>query len=149
MKNYLNNSDLASHIRLGVGIILHYKNKILLEHRTDCKKWGLIGGGIEIGEQVEEAAIRECYEETSLIIDKNKLEFLGLYSDTNDKRIIQYPDSCFHSIDIVYKYKLEKKQTLKKSSESLEIEFFPFYDLPNDLVPPAKKPIKEFIQSIK
>ena len=47
----------------------------------------MIGGAIEIGEKVEEAAIRECYEETSLIIDKNKLNFLGLYSDINEKEL--------------------------------------------------------------
>ena len=149
MKNYLNNPELASHIRLGVGIIIFYNNKILLEHRTDCKKWGLIGGAIEIGERVEEAALRECYEETSLIIDKNKLYFLGLYSDINEKRIIQYSDNCFHAIDVIYKYKLDKQKDLKKSKESLELAFFPFNDLPEDLVPPARLPIKDFIQSIK
>ena len=79
----------------------------MLEHRTDCNKWGLIGGSVEIGEQIEETALRECYEETGLIIDKKKLIFLGLYSDINQKRIIKYPDNCFHAIDVIYKYNLQ------------------------------------------
>ena len=146
MKNYLNKPELASHIRLGVGIIIYYRNEILLERRTDCKKWGLIGGSIEIGEKVEEAALRESFEETSLLLDINKLYLLGLYSDINDRRIIQYSDNCFHAIDIIYKYKLEKKEDLKKSKESLELAFFQYNDLPEDLVPPAKSPIKDFIK---
>ena len=73
MKNYLNNSDLASHIRLGVGIILYYKNKILLEHRTDCKKWGLIGGGVEVGEEIIQAAIRECFEANQIMITSDHI----------------------------------------------------------------------------
>ena len=147
-KSYLTNTNLASHIRLGVGIIIFYNNEILLEHRTDCKKWGLIGGAIEIGEKIEEAAVRECYEETSLEIEKSKLCFLGIYSDINDRRIIQYPDNCFHAIDVIYKYKLENKKDLKKSKESLEILFFPLNDLPNNLVPPVISPINDFINTI-
>tara|TARA_Y100000589_G_C27038251_1_gene582002 strand:- start:238 stop:690 length:453 start_codon:yes stop_codon:yes gene_type:complete len=148
-KSYLTNPVLANHIRMGVGIIIIYKNQILLEHRADCEKWGLIGGSIEIGEKVEQAAVRECYEETSLEIEKNKLCFFGIYSDINDRRIIQYPDNCFHAIDVIYKYKLENKKDIKKSKESLDIKFFPFNELPNNLVPPAISPINDFIQSIK
>lgn len=148
-KNYLKNPNLASHIRLGVGIIIYNGKKILLEHRTDCKKWGLIGGAIEIGEQVEDAAARECYEETSILINKKELYLFGVYSNINQKRIIQYPDNCFHAIDLIYKYNLKKIQVFKKSRESIEISFFPFDNLPNDLVPPARDPINDFIQNIQ
>ena len=145
-KKYLQEANKASHIRLGVGIILHTKTKLLLELRSDCKKWGLIGGGVEIGEEVENTAIRECFEETTIVINKHKLKFLGLYSDPSDYRIIKYPDSCFHAIDIVYSYKISENVKLIKSLESLKLSFFSYDSLPFDLVPPAKKPINDFIK---
>ena len=40
-------------------------------------KWGVPGGEIEKGEQVIEAAIREAFEETSICLDKNKIQYLG------------------------------------------------------------------------
>ena len=105
-KKYLNEKNLANHIRLGVGLVLHKDNKLLLEERVDCKNWGLIGGGVEVGENIEDAAIRECFEETSIKLKKEKLVFLGIYSDVEQFRIIKYPDSCFHAIDVIFSYEL-------------------------------------------
>ena len=145
-KKYLKEVNKATHIRLGVGIILHTEKKLLLELRSDCKKWGLIGGAVEIGEETKKTAIRECIEETSIKINKNKLKLLGLYSDISEYRIIEYPDNCFHAIDIIYTYKISDNVKLKKSSESLKLSFFTCSDLPLNLVPPAKKPIYDFIK---
>ena len=146
-KNYLDNIDKANTIRLGVGLLLYFEDNLLLEQRSDCEKWGLIGGGVEIGEIVEDTAIRECFEETSLKIKKENLELIGLYSDIKQHRVIQYDDNCFHAIDIIYSYQLfEKDLTLKKSRESLDISFFSIKNLPKDLVPPAKNPIEDFIK---
>tara|TARA_Y100000589_G_scaffold329750_1_gene377304 strand:+ start:1817 stop:2272 length:456 start_codon:yes stop_codon:yes gene_type:complete len=147
-KKYLKEASKATHIRLGVGIILYTKKKLLLELRSDCKKWGLIGGGVEIGEDVMETAIRECFEETFIKINKNKLQFLGLYSNISEYRIIEYPDSCFHAIDIIYTYKINENIKPIKSLESLKLSFFDYYDLPLNLVPPAQRPINDFIKQL-
>ena len=147
-KKYLTNAKFASSIRLGVGIIIYASDKLLLERRADCHKWGLIGGGVEVGENVEDAALRECFEETSIKLKKENLEFFNLYSDVNQHRIIQYDDNCFHAIDIIYLYKmLEDNLEIIKSKESLAISFFSFKSLPHDIVPPAIDPIADFIKS--
>lgn len=148
-KKYLNDPKNATHIRVGVGIILHTDKKLLLEKRSDCKKWGLIGGGVEVGEELKMTALRECQEETSLKLNKNNLKFLGVYSDISQFRIIEYPDNCFHAIDIIYSYKITNNFNLKKSIESLKLTFFPFDFLPEQLVPPAKNPIEDFLRLIK
>jgi len=146
-KKYLTNAKFASSIRIGVGIIIYCSDKLLLERRSDCLKWGLIGGGVEIGENVKDTALRECFEETSIKLKKEKLEFLNLYSDINQHRIIQYEDNCFHAIDIVYSYQiLENNLKIIKSNESIEISFFSIKSLPKDIVPPAKDPINDFIK---
>ena len=108
-KKYLNKSKKANHIRLGVGILLYFQEYIILEKRSDCKQWGLIGGGVEVGEDIFEAIIRECFEETSIKLRKEKLELLDIYSDVKQFRIIQYPDSCFHAIDILFTYEIKPK----------------------------------------
>lgn len=64
-----------------VAIILNEDNKILLLKRSDNPniwmptKWGLVGGGVEIGETPEEAVKREVFEETKLILDNIKWLF--------------------------------------------------------------------------
>ena len=60
----------------GAVTIIHKKNQVLLQHRKsgNCGKWGLIGGITELGESLEDTAIREAYEETGLKIDNLKLD---------------------------------------------------------------------------
>src|SRR5215475_7632484 len=42
------------------------QGRILLIHRTDNKYWSIPGGGMEPGESVREAAMREVKEETGM-----------------------------------------------------------------------------------
>ena len=114
-KRYLTNPKYASSIRIGVGILIYKSEKLLLEKRKDCKKWGLIGGGVEIGESIKDTAIRECIEETSIELKRENLKFFGVYSDIKQHRIIKYEDNCFHAIDIIYTYELlENNFIIKK-----------------------------------
>ena len=54
-------------IMAGVSVIvLNEFNHILLQKRSDTLDWGLIGGALELGESIEEAAHRELYEEAGL-----------------------------------------------------------------------------------
>ena len=145
-KKYLNQRNLANSIRLGVGIVLYTKNKLILENRVDCNNWGLIGGGVEIDEDVENAAIRECFEETTIKLKKSQLKFLGFYSDIQEFRIIKYPDSCFHAIDLIFHYKIHDDIFIKKSPESNEICFFNVNSLPENIVPPARAPLNDFLK---
>ena len=147
-KKYLTDPKYATSIRIGVGLLIYNSEKLLLEKRKDCRKWGLIGGGVNIGENVEDTAIRECIEETSIKLKKENLKFFGVYSDIAQHRIIKYEDNCFHAIDIIYSYQLVGSNfSIKKSNESIEISFFSIRSLPKNLVPPAKDPINDFIKS--
>lgn len=68
--------DEQSIIFVGVGIILRDNNgKILIGKRTDNKTWSLPGGSLEVGETLEEAAKRETFEETGIIINELELNW--------------------------------------------------------------------------
>ncbi len=77
-----------------VDIIIEIGNRIvLIERKNDPKGWALPGGFVDYGERLEDAAIREAFEETSIRITGLKL--LGCYSDpARDKRQ--------HNISIVF-----------------------------------------------
>ena len=75
-------------IYLGAGVIVYSDEKILLQKRKDNGTWALHAGGIEVGEELEETARRELFEETGL--KAGKLELLGIYSGQD--RFITYPN---------------------------------------------------------
>ena len=73
---YLNENKKKSHDAAGVAII--YNNKILLIHPTNASwKKGTCGipkGGIEPGEDLMEAALRELKEETGIVLQPSQLD---------------------------------------------------------------------------
>lgn len=52
---------------------------VLIERRHEPLGWALPGGFVDVGETVEQAAVREAKEETGL--DVTLIELLGVYSD--------------------------------------------------------------------
>jgi 8-oxo-dGTP diphosphatase len=52
---------------------------LLIERRNEPAGWALPGGFVDVGETVEQAAIREAREETGLDVELRHL--LGVYSD--------------------------------------------------------------------
>lgn len=62
--------------------------RILLQRRSDYGDWGLLGGGMNAGESVEETMIREVYEETGLEV--REYDLYTVYSGPRMK--YRYPD---------------------------------------------------------
>jgi 8-oxo-dGTP diphosphatase len=52
---------------------------VLIERKYPPPGWALPGGFVDVGETLEEAAVREAREETSLAVTLTRL--LGMYSD--------------------------------------------------------------------
>jgi ADP-ribose pyrophosphatase YjhB (NUDIX family) len=67
-------------------VVTNENGEILLIRRSDNDNWALPGGGIEIGESLTQAAVREVKEETG--IDCQITGLVGIYTDP--KHIILY-----------------------------------------------------------
>ena len=144
-RNYLSGDEK---IRLTSSvIILSENNKLLLELRSDCNLWGLIGGAVNVGEDPKCTACRECEEDRFSIV-KNNLSLLDVYGDISEYRVLDFKDNLFHSIDIVYFIFLKNIDNLKISNESLDLKLVDINYLNfSTIVKPAIRPIKDFIDT--
>lgn len=125
-------------------IVLNHKHEILLQLRTDNHCFGIPGGALEIGESLEETAKRELAEETSLVA--KQLELFNIYSGKDF--YYKYPngDEVFNVIT-TYICKEYEGSIQADLSECSHLTFYPLNNLPNNLNPPEKKILKEFIQA--
>jgi 8-oxo-dGTP pyrophosphatase MutT (NUDIX family) len=123
-------------IQTGSAIIIENENKeILLQERTDRNMWGLPGGCQDLGEQLEETAIREAKEETGLNLNKEDLVLIDTLSGNSRKN--SYPNG-----DIVYNntslyladVSIEDESTLKGDSETKRLKFFSIDEVPENLM---------------
>lgn len=120
-------------LKAGVAvIILNEESQVLLQKRADVGLWGIPSGHIEIGETVSEATIREVKEETNLDIRIKKL--IGVYSDPNSQ-VFEYPNGkVVHFITTCFLAEIIGGKLKCNSSESLEIKFFNYQNLPHNLL---------------
>ena len=132
-------------VKIGAGAFVeNVSGEFLLEKRTDNGLWGLPGGAVLPGETLEATAIREIREETGLIVEITG--FLGIYSDPQDGRIVCYPDNgdLAHIIDVIF-IASAISGNLRISDESLDVRFFGRHELPEDIVLPAIRPIRDYL----
>ena len=114
------------------GIVFNEKRQILLQKRADNGQWGLPSGYVDIGESVEQGAVREIWEETRIHTQVNRL--VGIYSDPQHNVIAAYPDgSLIQFAIVVFEWEYLSGQ-LRISDESTDIGYFPPDNLPDDTV---------------
>ncbi|NOU95721.1 NUDIX domain-containing protein [Paenibacillus sp. LMG 31456] len=102
-------------------IVLNDKGHILLQKRTDSLDWGTIGGALELGESLEEAAARELYEEAGLIAKQYK--FITLFSGKD--MYYKYPHGDeIYNVMAVYEALQIGGTPVINDNEGLELAYF-------------------------
>lgn len=124
-----------------VDIIIHDEKRgiVLVKRKNPPHGWALPGGFVDYGESVEQAAIREAKEETSLDVLLRGL--VGVYSDP--KR-----DPRFHTISIVFYATTATPDAVHGRDDAAEASFFSLSALPV-LVFDHQKIVEDFISSQK
>lgn len=123
-------------IQTGSAIIIRNdEEQILLQERTDRDKWGLPGGCQELGERLEDTAIREAYEETGIKLEKQQLILIDTLSGETRKNSypngdIVYNNTSLYLADIGYC----DITSLKTDSETKRLKFFNTDEIPENLM---------------
>jgi ADP-ribose pyrophosphatase YjhB (NUDIX family) len=110
-------------VDMGANVALIQENKVLLTLRQDFRVWCLPGGGLEAGESMAQAALREMREETGLEVTLDRL--VGLYSE---------PRCFFRGLHVpVFAAHLDGEINLQPDpAEVVEARFFAQDELPEN-----------------
>lgn len=97
------------------------QNFILIKRKNEPYKnhWALPGGFVDYGECVEDAAIREALEETSINVKLDKL--IGVYSEPSR-------DPRGHTVSVVYSARGNMEE-MKADDDACDINIFTKKDL--------------------
>lgn len=113
--------------------VFNPQGEILLQKRADNGFWSMPGGAVDPGESVEQAIIREVWEETGLHVRVVRL--VGVYSDPYHYMVTQYPDgNVVQGVSLCFVC-ARVSGTLQISHESTDIGYFPVHALPDSTMP--------------
>jgi ADP-ribose pyrophosphatase YjhB (NUDIX family) len=121
-----------------VDIIIEAKGGIILIKRKNPPHgWALPGGFVDYGESLENAAIREAKEETSL--DVRLISQLGAYSDPDR-------DPRHHTISVVFRAVAQGQPIA--ADDAVDIGIFNHNSLPENIVFDHAQIINDYFHSL-
>ena len=137
-KDYLNDPgapEANSIVPAVSAIVADEDDRILLILRTDNNYWSIPGGGINPGETIKEAAVREVMEETG--IDCEITGLVGIYSNPN--HVAAYDDGeVRQEFSICFTARMLGGAE-RTSDESAEVRFVPSRVLPELKIHPSTR----------
>jgi ADP-ribose pyrophosphatase YjhB (NUDIX family) len=108
---------------------------ILIKRKNHPYGWALPGGFVDYGETVEQAAVREAKEETSLSIES--LRLFGVYSDPAR-------DPRHHTLSIVFI--AQGRGTPQAADDAEDLGVFPQSNLPAQIVFDHDKILQDYFR---
>lgn len=127
----------------GARVVVHDRaGRVLLELRSDFRKWGLPGGHQEVGDSSADTAIREVFEETGFRITRPVA--FGIASDPRHETI-RFPNGDrTQSVSVLFHARKPRGEPKFNAHETLELGWFPMDALPAAIMPNSARTIKAF-----
>ena len=122
---------------LAVNVAVLHEGKILLTQREDFGTWILPSGGVEDGESIAQAAIREIKEETGLDVELTRL--VGVYSRLNNMS---------PGYMILFTAKPVGGEIRCQPGETIAVEWFAFDEIPSPLSAGHRRRIEDALSGI-
>jgi len=133
-------------LMVGAGVLIQDADlSLLLLKRSDNHKWGLPGGAVEPGEDVETAARRETREETGL--ELQGLELFGVYSGPD--LFYEYPNGDqVYNVSIIYKAR-GVSGNIRLNQEHTAWQYFAYDDIPLHKGSPLNPVFRDYLSRHK
>ena len=133
-ETYLNlRRAVGSHdplIIAGASTFVREGDRVLLQRRADNGAWVVPGGAMELGERIDQTAVRETREETGLDVEPARLA--GIYSEP--RWIATYPHGDRVQVFVaLFECRPSGGALRSDGVETAEVRWFPLDDLPVDL----------------
>jgi ADP-ribose pyrophosphatase YjhB (NUDIX family) len=120
---------------LAVNVAVIQDGKILLTRREDFETWVLPSGGVEDGESLAQAAIRETKEETGVDVELTRL--VGVYTRLSNMS---------PGYMVLFAAKPVGGEIQCQPGETIEVQWFAFDEIPNPLSLGHERRIKDAIE---
>lgn len=124
---------------LGVAAAIIDAGRVLLIKREDFEVWALPGGGVEAGESLAQAALREAREETGLEVSLTRL--VGVYSRPD------WPPNGEHGV-LFAAVPVGGALLQGTDGEALDARYFARHDLPQALIPWHRQRILDALDDV-
>ena len=122
---------------LAVNVAIIQNGKILLTKREDFETWILPSGGVEDGESLAQAAVRETKEETGLDVELTRL--VGVYSRLSNMS---------PGYMVLFAAKPIGGEIKCQEGETIAVEWFGFDEIPSPLSLGHQRRIKDAIEGV-
>jgi 8-oxo-dGTP pyrophosphatase MutT (NUDIX family) len=106
-------------------LVIDGEDRILLGRRADNGAWALPGGVIDPGEEPADAAARECFEETGVVVVPEVVTALTV----SPKRAYANGDEVQYLV-VTFRCRPVGGEARVNDDESLEVAWFPLSALP-------------------
>src|SRR5438067_1766509 len=111
-------------------LVVDEAGRVLLQRRVDTGEWGIVGGGMELDETIEETARRELWEELGL--EAGELELVDLVSGPRFRRTYPNGDQI-HGLGAVYVARDVRGELRLDPGEVRAIAYFGLDELPAEM----------------
>ena len=119
-------------------IIENERGEILLGKRTDNHLWGYSGGGMEMGETVEECARRELREEMG--IEADELELFMINSGPESHIVYPNGDEIYY-LEVIFRCRKYHGEPRLQPEELEDLRFFPPEEIDPEMISPPIRPV--------